>query len=343
MGPLLDVMDSQHLYFNPGQNICIDEGMIKYKGRLSFKQYMPAKPTKYGVKFFSVCDSVTGFCLRIVIYIGRENRFAGGEGFVYNIVDYLLLNYYQKNHICYTDNFYTSIKLANHLITNRTHLCGTIRKNSRNFPKLHQQPLQRGDNIKLANNDGIVVCRWWDKRDILSLSTCTDGHDVEITRRNATVKKPHLLIRYNEFMGGVDKSDQLRSYHRVGRPSIKWWKTVFNGVLNICIINAYVLYNNKNKVSVRDFKLDLARQLMDDYNMRKRHATTNISGPSLPKVNMLNHAVELTNNLRICVQCKKEGRKTSTNGNIRTKYRCTSCNVNLCSKSGSTCFVDFHK
>ena len=28
----------------PGQNMCVDEGMIKYKGRLYFRQYMPKKP-----------------------------------------------------------------------------------------------------------------------------------------------------------------------------------------------------------------------------------------------------------------------------------------------------------
>ena len=34
------------------QRLSIDESMIAYKGRLSFKQYLPAKPTKYGSSFF---------------------------------------------------------------------------------------------------------------------------------------------------------------------------------------------------------------------------------------------------------------------------------------------------
>ena len=36
--------------YNPSKNLSVDEGMIAFKGRLSFRQYMPAKPTKYGIK-----------------------------------------------------------------------------------------------------------------------------------------------------------------------------------------------------------------------------------------------------------------------------------------------------
>jgi len=32
--------------YEPSKNLSIDEGMIAFKGRLSFLQYMPAKPTK---------------------------------------------------------------------------------------------------------------------------------------------------------------------------------------------------------------------------------------------------------------------------------------------------------
>ena len=31
--------------YNPSKNMSIDEGMIVYKGRLSFRQFMPAKLT----------------------------------------------------------------------------------------------------------------------------------------------------------------------------------------------------------------------------------------------------------------------------------------------------------
>ena len=37
-------------HYLPGQNQTIDEGMVAFKGRLSYMQYMPAKPIKHGIK-----------------------------------------------------------------------------------------------------------------------------------------------------------------------------------------------------------------------------------------------------------------------------------------------------
>ena len=48
--------NSQRCY-SPNKHIAIDEGMIAFKDRLSFRQYMPAKPTKYGIKVWMAVDS----------------------------------------------------------------------------------------------------------------------------------------------------------------------------------------------------------------------------------------------------------------------------------------------
>ena len=117
--------------FIPGTHLSIDEGMIKYNGRISFKKYMPMKPIKRGFKFFSICDSITGYCLKLRIYSGREDRYVSGEGFTFNIFMDLLANYLYKHHIIYTDNYYTSIKLAKALLSKDTDLVGTIKKTSK--------------------------------------------------------------------------------------------------------------------------------------------------------------------------------------------------------------------
>jgi len=33
-------------------------------------QYMPAKPTKWGIKTFAICN--TGYALKVLIYTGKE-------------------------------------------------------------------------------------------------------------------------------------------------------------------------------------------------------------------------------------------------------------------------------
>jgi hypothetical protein len=53
----LDYLDKKFTYnFIPNENVTIDESMIKFKGRLSFRQYLhvPAKPTKWRVKLWNL-------------------------------------------------------------------------------------------------------------------------------------------------------------------------------------------------------------------------------------------------------------------------------------------------
>ena len=52
----------QELY-KPGKHVLVDERMIGFKGRLSFRQYMPVKMTKYGMKVGMVADASNGFVI----------------------------------------------------------------------------------------------------------------------------------------------------------------------------------------------------------------------------------------------------------------------------------------
>jgi len=46
--------------FIPQQQLSIDEVIISYKGRLSFLQYLPKKPKKWGKKAWALADSKLG-------------------------------------------------------------------------------------------------------------------------------------------------------------------------------------------------------------------------------------------------------------------------------------------
>ena len=60
--PLLDkILHSFKSAYIPGQNISVDESMIAFKGRLSWVQYMPKKPTKWGIKLWVCADSETRY------------------------------------------------------------------------------------------------------------------------------------------------------------------------------------------------------------------------------------------------------------------------------------------
>ena len=99
-------------YYTSDKEICIDESMIKFKGRLFFKQYLPNKPSaKWGVKIWSLCDSRTGFLLRFQVYTGKEISKVAKEGLSTRVFKSLLEGFYDKGHVCYMDNFYSSVPL----------------------------------------------------------------------------------------------------------------------------------------------------------------------------------------------------------------------------------------
>ena len=58
----------------PDGHFTLDESMIKFKGRLQFRHYMPAKPIKWGVKVWTLAESTTGYMSRFQVYIGRDGN-----------------------------------------------------------------------------------------------------------------------------------------------------------------------------------------------------------------------------------------------------------------------------
>ena len=55
--------------FAPERNVSVDERMVGFRGRFAAKQYMPAKPTKYGIKAFTLADSTYVWCILVVTHL----------------------------------------------------------------------------------------------------------------------------------------------------------------------------------------------------------------------------------------------------------------------------------
>lgn len=58
--------------YSPGENLTVDEQLVAFRGRCAFKQYLPSKPDKYGLKLFWICDAKTCYPLFAIPYLGRE-------------------------------------------------------------------------------------------------------------------------------------------------------------------------------------------------------------------------------------------------------------------------------
>lgn len=181
-------------------------------------QYIPGKRHKYGIKLFKLCDD-DGYTLDLIVYEGKiTNRLSNVAT---DVVMKLCQPYLGVGRSVVTDKFYTSVELAKKLLEKNTHLIGTLRKNRKGLPKkVIQQKLQKGEMIALENDDGILVLKWKDKRDVLALSTKHSTGFVTCKskrNRNKIVMKPTVIADYNRHMCSIDLSDQLASYSVVSK------------------------------------------------------------------------------------------------------------------------------
>ena len=64
-------------YWQPIEQISIDERMVRNKGRYSFRQCIKDKPTKWGMK----ADSITGYTYNFFVHTGDRDKHANGLGY----------------------------------------------------------------------------------------------------------------------------------------------------------------------------------------------------------------------------------------------------------------------
>ena len=285
------------LVYKPSKHLCVDEAMIPFKGRHSFKQYLPSKPIKWGFKVWELCDSQNGLCLNFDIYTGRRNETPSNNGVGFDVIDQMSRNYFNKNHHIYFDRFFVGIPIMEHLYTNGTYASGTVQMNRKGLPKeAKTHKLARGQSVFYQKpGTNVVLTTWRDKRQVSVLST----NQTDSTDENG---KPHSIIDYNMHMGGVDLNDQLCSYYRIGRASHKWWRYIFWFLLNISITNAWILFKcgtHEPPITTNydhlKFRIELADLLKAGFSSRKvvtgrpthcikRFAVASLNGHELVKI-----------------------------------------------------------
>ncbi|KAJ8939812.1 hypothetical protein NQ314_010973 [Rhamnusium bicolor] len=231
----------QDLYL-PGNTIVIDESMLPFRGRLVFRQYNPSKAHKYGIKVYKLY-STKGFVWNLTVYTGKNIKLPGLDhsgSVVISLMEKLL----GSNRLLITDNYYTSIPLAQYLYDRQINLCGTFR-----LP---------GDIIA-RQKKYITVLKWHDKRDVIMLSTCHDDRldSVGKNRKDGTEKKkPRVVIDYNSAKQSIDVSDQLSSYYSPVRKSLTWYKKIaYEVIFGVVVVNSFLIY--------KELKLDRKMQLKE--------------------------------------------------------------------------------
>ena len=77
--------------------------MMPWSGKLNIKVYNPAKPIKYGVKIYMLCEASTGYCLDILIHDSQVRKLR-------DIIFTLTERFLNKGYRIYMDNYYNHVK-----------------------------------------------------------------------------------------------------------------------------------------------------------------------------------------------------------------------------------------
>ncbi len=296
--PFLDkILENFQFCFQLGREVSLDESMIGFKGRLGFIQYMPIKPTKWGLKAFVVSDSVTGYAFNWVLYTGKlythncqvlhsqcfscclgndHSQTPSKYGVTHDIVMQVTKSLQGMGHNLYMDNFYTSPAVFHSLQKVGIYSCGTLRCYRIGVPAQikRSRKMKKGEIISVRKQS-VLFLKWKDKGEVSLMTNIHDDSTIVKKRRSKSgvggyeeTVKPTAIEEYNKYMSGVDRLDQFLLYYNFNRRSNKWWRNAFFCLLDIAIYNSFVLYSkskqDNHKLSFLQYRIQLSRELLMD-------------------------------------------------------------------------------
>ena len=359
--PLIDILQTTFLRnYCPSQEIVVDEFMIKCKGRAKGIVVMPKKPVKRGFKMWSLSCSCCGYLCNFHVYSGKLTT-KRETGLAKKAVLGLTEPFEGINHVIYLDNYFTSLDLTVELRKKHIYTVGTARSDSKGLPaclKGKKLPLEKGAYkcVTVGTGDLAVNCFAYHDRKIVRFMT--NAFPPSMTTKGAVCAPSGLLVKreipplvpaYNKFMGGVDRTGQLRQYygndHRCKRP----WLRIFFHLFDLAVNNAFLLYKhdcNRCSIKPRDllaFRMELVHCLLD--SARKQHRRPSLPQPC-PDVASEPCRLVRVQDVRLdqgkslkrgkCHHCLQRKRKPCK----FTVYACSHCRVRLC-KTG--CYDEYHK
>ena len=168
--PVLSHLNKKfHSLYLPGQNIATDESLTLWRGRLSFRQYIPLKSSKFGINSYELCESSSRYLWSFIIYTGKDIGFqttiiSGDRNKTAAIVLSLAEPLLKGGRTLCMDNFYNSPVLALSIKTLKTDCVGTLRLSWKDVPqRVKEKKLKKGELV--AQHSGMVcVLKCKDKK-----------------------------------------------------------------------------------------------------------------------------------------------------------------------------------
>ena len=331
--PFLDMLLPKYCQqYDLQEQISVDEAMVPWRGRLGFHQFIANKPVRFGIKIWQLSDSNTGYVYKQQIYCGANGENGKPEkGFARRVVKQLCNGLEKTYRRLFTDNFYTSVELYQELFELGIYACGTVRANRKNFPKdlvfKNLKDTPRG-TYHWKFSSPVLAVAWLDNKPVYFLSTI---HKPNFTARAPNSRKavkrrssgaaagsvsvpcPPLLHGYNQYMGGVDRSDQMVRYYYSSRKTVRWHIRLLLHEIDITIYNAFVIQSHETQskpaasaITALQFRLELAEQLVGTTRVKRRPPSSLPATSEIRLKNVGDHIASYSSTKGPCQVCKKK-------------------------------------
>ena len=321
-----------------------------------------------------MADATNGYILQQQIYTGKTLEQTNPEvGLGTRVVLDLTQGYDHKGYIVVTENFYTSPILAQELQNRGIECLGTVKGNTRGFPKelaFPQKPKPARGSRSWRNCGRILAVSWFENKAIYFLSTVHQPtHHADAPQENREVRRrskegtiqvscPPLLKDYNKYMCGIDRADQNNRYYSSGRNCKRWPIRIAFHQLETSINNSYLIYRASsplNRLTSREYRMTLATQLMSSFSrevptVHRQRAQAEV----VSRLQNVGSHMPLIGPPRVCALCShvySAQHKAAQRANEGPAKRprpphstviCEQCNVHLYLNSNSNCWLFWH-
>ena len=337
--PIIEVANTTfRRYYIPRKEVSVDESLIGTKNKTDLIQYLPNKHHhKWGIKLWVLCEASTAYVVSFFVYRGKRDS-VPESGLSHKVVVKLLemADLLRKGYHVFCDNFFTGIQLALDLLTKKTYITGTIRRNRTGLPPSMKKQLEPGSMAFFRKQQLLGVSyrqKKSQKNPVLLLSTKSQATATEVEARlrgvpggRGPVTKPDVVLQYNKFMGGVDQSDMMLYAYLDERRTMKYWKKVIFSVISRMVVNAYILFREKtgNKMAHYSFVIKVVEALAEEHisSKRGREGPAGDAGPSSSVQTVATIPDKKEKDCLVCSNRKDTGRK-------RSRTMCSLCKMGL--------------
>ncbi|XP_067094206.1 piggyBac transposable element-derived protein 4-like [Osmerus mordax] len=161
--------------YDPGPEVTVDEQLVAFRRRCPFRQYMPSKPAKYGIKSWVAYDAKSSYAWKMQVYTGKLSDGAPERNQGRRVV----------------------LDMTEGLKEVPSELLATNRR--------------RVLSSQFAFTPTTTLVSYLAKKNKNVLLMSTRHTDAEISNRDDG--KPTIILDYNRHKGGVDNLDKVVTYY----------------------------------------------------------------------------------------------------------------------------------